>query len=144
MTKALFHFAVKRKIHIITVIEGIPLDDVDDEKAQRLAFVSTCQKFSTTMLTMKHEPLGESVIVGPAGAILGESTLDGRIHVGCLVSKSHANFHFNLTHLFFHFHITDCTDECRVSRRPFSNRVRQSAQHVLQCRRRHRANEEEE
>jgi predicted ATP-grasp superfamily ATP-dependent carboligase len=88
MTKALFYFAVKHKLHIITVIEGIPLDEVEDAKAQQLAFVATCKKFSDTMIGLKHEALGESVIVGAPGAILAESTLDDRVHVACVIAPT--------------------------------------------------------
>lgn len=87
LTRACLTFAKSNKLKLIVTVEGLPLDDVKDEQASTLAFVSTSLAFSAKMAALKHEPLGDSVLVGSAGSLLADSVL-WDIDVACLVAPT--------------------------------------------------------
>jgi predicted ATP-grasp superfamily ATP-dependent carboligase len=95
VVQALLNFSERHKISNIITVEGLPMEQFDPASQKtydnKLAFVSTSQRFSEKMLELGHEPLMDSVIVGVTGLILAEASLTPT-DVSCLIAPTSTKY----------------------------------------------------
>eukprot|EP00005_Dracoamoeba_jomungandri_P012494 CAMPEP_0174275294 /NCGR_PEP_ID=MMETSP0439-20130205/59746_1 /TAXON_ID=0 /ORGANISM="Stereomyxa ramosa, Strain Chinc5" /LENGTH=303 /DNA_ID=CAMNT_0015367385 /DNA_START=13 /DNA_END=924 /DNA_ORIENTATION=+ len=82
LTEALLDFAERHECPLLLTVEGVPVEDEDD---QRLRFISTNSLFSENLLKNGHTPLDEAVVGGVTGALLAEGSL-AEVDVACLLA----------------------------------------------------------